>query len=161
MRFHSSSRTLAHAVAAIVLLTSACSSSSQTAEPSLIGNWIMADAGSGRGIALTIRADGTYTLSVIALVTQATADVQAENGTWVSDGASTLTATPTQSSCPGPDPVSVYKYSFQGGILVLADASGILSLEPNTAPAGSVSLVLGCFQRGGGFVQHPIANVTP
>lgn len=147
----------------IVVATSAlvlgCASSNGDTAPSLYGNWIYASAGGTSGVALTVGRDGTYVLSSLALTSPTSAEAQVERGTYTAMG-STIVTTPTEWSCPGPDPVTTLTYRFVGADLELVLPTGILTLAPNTASASTMfAISFGCF-TGGSFVPAPLAPVS-
>jgi hypothetical protein len=137
-----------------------CGGGSQTPQERLIGNWIYSNADGTVGEDIDVKSDGTYVLSVIQVTSATSGNVQEERGTYVATD-SQVTTTPQEWSCPGPDPVSTMQYSFSGDILVISGPTGLLSLNPNTAPASSgVAITFGCFQSDGSFVAEALAPVS-
>ena len=142
------------------VLASACSSGSGGGSPSLDGKWEYIDSAGTAGDGVTFNSDGTYVLQVLQLTSSTSGNDEVEKGTFTVSG-NTITATPKEWSCPGPDTVSTMTYSFQGSSLALALPSGILILQPNTSPpATNASIVIGCFDSSGNFKPEPLASVT-
>jgi len=144
----------------IFAMVAACSSGSPEPPPTLVGNWLYTAAQGQSGIGLTFTAEGTYSLSGIVLVSSTAAQAKVETGTYTSD-ATTITLTPKESSCPGPDPVEVDHYQFNGGALMLTSPSGVLVLQANTATASrSFAIQTGCPDRQGNFTPAPLKPVA-
>jgi hypothetical protein len=115
------------------LLATACSSSSGSGgPPSLDGSWIYANSDGSAGAGAEFKSDGTYEVQELTVTSSTTVNDQIETGTFTVSG-STITLTPKQSSCPGPDAVYTLNYSFQGSNLALTQPSGIIVFQPNTA----------------------------
>lgn len=131
---------------AVAVLESACASSSSDA-PSLDGNWIYVDDQGTAGLGVTFNDDGTYAAFLMALTSRSSADAEVETGTFTAQGG-TVTFTPQEWTCPGPDPASSVKYTFRNGNLLLSFPSGIISLQQNTASSDEAfSITYGCFNR--------------
>jgi hypothetical protein len=147
--------------AVLAILTAACSSSSGGGSPSLYGTWYYADS-AGAGVGLTFNQSGTYVAQELALTSSTSGDDQAEKGTFTVSG-STITLTPTEWSCPGPDPIYKLTYSFQGSDLAVSQPSGAAVLQPDTQPPSSVAITFGCFTNGDSgeiFTPEPLAPVS-
>jgi hypothetical protein len=142
----------------LVLFCSACGSSSPADK--LVGNWIYENADETAGIGATFRSDGTYTVVTLVLTSQNTGDAQVEDGSYVATDTS-ITTTPTEWTCPGPDPVSVVTYSFSGADLVATIGAQVFVMQPNNQPAqSSFALTLGCFDSTGNFTAQALAPVS-
>ncbi len=141
----------------------ACSSSSRsnTAEPSLNGNWMYVNAAGTAGTGISFKPDGTYVGFTLALTSSASANAEVETGNFVAKNGA-ITLTPEEWTCPGPDPVSTAKYSFNSGSLTIATSSGIVSLKPNNGPASDTfAISYGCFDaKTGAFKRAPLAPVA-
>jgi hypothetical protein len=140
-----------------LLLLTGCSSGSSG--PTLVGSWIFQPAQGPSG-GFTFKGDGTYSFIELSLTSSNTANAEGENGTYADDG-QTLTLTPKESSCPGPDPVRSVSYAFSNGDLVLSGSTEADSYVPQPSTAtSSFSITLGCFDGSGNFTQMPLAPVS-
>jgi hypothetical protein len=137
----------------------ACSSSSSGGPPNLYQTWAYVDSAGTAGAGATFTSDGTYELQILELTSSNSGDDQVEIGTFTTSG-STLTLTPKQSTCAGPDAVYSMGYSFSGGNLVLALPSGTIVMQPDTATASDVAITNGCFGDAGAFTSEPLAPVS-
>jgi hypothetical protein len=133
------------------------------AATSLVGSWQFNSDPPGLSIVLHIEADGTYESNIVTFPTSSFWDDQIERGTYTVAG-STLTTTPKQWSCPGPDPVASSTFSFTDGALVIANAKGAISYPPQPTenggiPAG-VAVTVGCYGSNSSFTPMPLAPVA-
>jgi hypothetical protein len=131
--------------------------------PSLYGNWSFENPDGVTGIGLDLSPDDTYVFLLIAVTSSGQgsgrANVESETGTFVVAG-SKITFTPKQWTCPGPDPVYVLSYTFDGQNLVMGSPSGLTSLAPNgPSSGGTIGLTYGCFTAGV-FTPSQLAPVT-
>ena len=86
-------------------------------------------------------------------------NVEEETGTYVATD-TTLTTTPQEWTCAGPDPVLSYSYAFAGSGLDVTSSTGLIVFSPDTTPPTSNAVVtFGCFTSTG-FVASPLAPVT-
>jgi hypothetical protein len=141
------------------LVAAACSSSSGGGTPSLDGTWYYVNASGTAGAGATFKGDGTYLLQELVLTSSSTGNDQMETGTFV-DSSGTLTLTPKQWSCPGPDAIYKLSYSFNGGNLVLAQPSGVIIMQPDTQTGSTGAITIGCFDSSGNFKASPLAAVS-
>lgn len=141
------------------VMVAACSSSSGGGTPSLYQTWAYVTADGSAAAGATFTSDGTYLFQELTLTSSTTANDQVEEGSFTISG-STITATPKQWTCPGPDAVYTLGYSFQGGNLVLAQPAGTIVMQPDTATASSISITNGCFASSGSFTTAPLATVS-
>ena len=152
----------AFAAAAVLGLLGCASTTDDVPPPDFHGDWLYY-AGDGQGMGVTFRADGTFVLVRVRLISETSGESEVQTGTFVSDDTS-LTLTTTQWSCPGAPSPRTYGYSFRGASLVLADPSGVVSLERNTAAdngAGSFTTAIGCFDREtGAFTARPLGPTS-
>jgi hypothetical protein len=111
------------------------------------------------GLGVIFNSDGTYTFTELELTSSTSANAQIETGTFTVSGA-TITATPKEWSCPGPDAVYSLSYSFQGSSLNLSQPSGIIILQQNTSTASSGAIAIGCIDSSGNFKAEPLAAVS-
>jgi hypothetical protein len=145
-------------VVAAVMAT-ACSSSSG-GPPSLDGNWFYADSAGTSGVGVSFKNDGSYELQELVLTSSTSGNDQVEIGTFTVSG-NTITVTPTQWSCKGPDAIYQLTYSFDGSNLSLAQPSGIIVMQPNNNTASSgEAIAIGCFDTAGNFTPEPLAAVS-
>ena len=148
-------------VAIIVLLALvACSSSVETKEPTVVGNWVFVNQAGTAGTGITFRGDGSYTFLNMRLTSDKSANAEVETGIYTDNG-SAIVFTPQQYTCPGPDPIVTFPRSFSNGNLVFSLPSGVISLQPNNAPpAESFVVVYGCFDnKTGAFTRAELSPV--
>jgi hypothetical protein len=142
-----------------LFLLSGCSSS---AAPSpLVGHWFY-DSGARHRIALDINADGTYAATTLqgTVASPTAAEAQVETGTYAATDTA-VTWTPKQSTCPGPAPVSMIHYTFNGDALLVSNGTSVATYQRQNAQATQgFDVVLGCFlAQNGAFVAAPLAPV--
>jgi hypothetical protein len=144
-------------LALLVAGLSGCSSSN----PGPYGTWLLLDPTSKTGAAMDIHTDNTYVAALLFLTSSTTANAQVETGTIAVSG-DTLTLTPKESTCTGPDPGGSITYAIQDGDLVLNRTDGPISLQPNRATATTAfATTLGCFGTFiTEFTPQPLAPVT-
>jgi hypothetical protein len=144
----------------LLLVVGGCGSSSSFSNR-LVGDWLFTNADGSGGVALTLKADDTYVASILTTTSASSLDAQVEDGNY-SSASTTITFTPTKSSCPGPDPADTESYSFAGANLVIAGGSTVITFAPNNAPSSTTTAVLtaGCFDNTGAFTASPVAPVT-
>lgn len=145
-------------VLGIALTMVACSSSTEQS-PSIYGDWLYASADGKSGVSLTFKQDNSYVFSRLLLTSETSAEAEVETGTFTDSG-STITFTPKQWTCPGPDPVTSVGRSFAGGNLLFSLPSGLITLKPNnsTGDGTAFAVVYGCF-KAGTFVKADLAPV--
>jgi hypothetical protein len=126
----------------------------------LVGNWQFLSQDPTFAIVLHYKSDGSYESDVVTFPTANLWRAQIEIGTYTVSG-SMVTTTPTQWSCPGPDPVATATFSLSNGTLVLANASGAVTLSPQEHPEApaNVGVTIGCFSDNS-FTAMPLAPVT-
>jgi hypothetical protein len=149
-------------VLAAVCFVPACSSSNSGA-PSVDGNWLNVKTdGSGQGLGLDLKSDGTYALGFLVLTSSTSADAQVETGTFTAQNG-TLTFTPQEWSCTGKDPSYSLPYQFSGSDLLVNTGTSIIALQPNTSTVmGSFVDTIGCFNTTfTSFTPQALAPVTP
>jgi hypothetical protein len=149
------------AIASLLALAACSGGSSGSGQPSLYGNWMYVDSQGTAGVGVSFKSDGTYVLYQLSLTSSSSALAEIETGTFTVSG-NTITSTPEQWSCTGPDGVSSVSYSFSGNDLVITTASGIVSLQPDNATASdSFVITIGCFDgKTGAFTKQPLAKVS-
>ena len=144
----------------LVALTAACSSGSGGGSPSLTGTtWEYANSAGTAGEGVVFNTNGTYALLVLQLTSSSSGNVQEETGTYVVSG-NTITVTPKEWTCPGPDPVYSATYSFQGSSLAITEPSGVVIFQPDDQMASMAALTHGCFSSSGAFTAMPLASVS-
>jgi hypothetical protein len=148
------------AAPSLIALLAACSSSSSSQPPSLYGNWDYIDGAGTSGNGLTLKSDGTYVVSKLALTSSTSANAQVETGT-IDVTASTIKFTPQRWSCEEPtDPPYTATYQLTNGGLELVLPGAVITFQVNTSPvATNFALVTGCFPQSGGFVPSPLSPV--
>jgi hypothetical protein len=120
------------------------SGSSTTGADDIHGTWVF-EQSAAQGKGLTLNTDGTFTASVLVQTGATSLEAAIEKGTFTADS-NMVTLTPTQATCPGPDPVQTFNYSFVGGNLEVSDSTGIIEFMRDTAsPSASIQLEYGCF----------------
>lgn len=126
----------------------------------LDGNWIQIASDGSDGVAFNINGNN-YVLAVIEVTSSASVNMQKEAGTitWTN---TTLTLTPTESSCPGSDPARTWDYAIVNGSLQTTESAGALIFQPNTAQASTnLSIAYGCFLYSqGAFMPYPLTPVN-
>jgi len=144
----------------VVLGAIGCGGGSSSPESRLVGEWIVFDSTSTNAVGLTFNSDGTYAAQQLELTSSTSANDEGEGGVYTAT-TSAITFTPQKSSCPGPDPVYTFSYSFNAASLVISAPSGVISFErnPYANSGASGTLTFGCFQADGSFVPEPIAPV--
>jgi hypothetical protein len=117
------------------------------------------DSTTGQG--LTLKNDGTYEVSGLSLTSANSGNIQVETGTFVVDGNS-ITITPKQWSCAGPDPVASYRWELSGSDLIVSNAGGMIAYTPNTSATNQAfALTVGCFDsKTGAFTPRALSPVT-
>jgi len=146
---------------AFVLLALVCGCGSSSPGDRLDGDWLFTNAEQTGGIALSFKGS-SYSVASMVLTSSSSFEASVDKGTFAATD-STIAMTPTQSSCPGPDPASVVNYRFVGSSLALSDSSGTtVTFAPNNGPSGSTTVVIqtGCFAQDGTFTPAPVAPVS-
>jgi hypothetical protein len=128
----------------------------------LYGSWVFSvgDGGTSAEGAATYNTDGTYQTIAVEFTSSTSAQEQIEQGTFALSG-TTITYTPTESTCPSPRPVGSNSYQVVSGALVVTTPGYSM---PSTFHHGSVTLpastVTGCFGSDGVFHPASLAPVT-
>ncbi|MEI9942099.1 MAG: hypothetical protein WDO69_33205 [Pseudomonadota bacterium] len=134
-----------------------------------VGSWQFISTSEPYSILLTFNDDGTYQSDVVVFASSSLWQDQQERGTYATSD-STLTSTPTEWSCAGPDPIAMQAFSFADGNLTLSSATGVIVYPPRDKalaavggggpPAAGVVIAIGCFgPNGGSFTQRGLAPV--
>lgn len=141
--------------------------SSGTIPSRLTGIWLARDASnSAVGYSFSFSSD-TYVRQTV-LITAAdistnagSGEIEAERGGFALVGAGTIVFTPTDSSCPGPDPAYSLGYSFLGQNLLLSGTNGAATFAPSDAGPTTATLTIkfGCFDVNGTFTERPLTAV--
>ncbi len=146
------------AIIAVALLATACGGSDSS--PSLNGTWQYVNSAGTAGSSATFHSDGTYVGSIVKFTSTTTANAEIETGRFTTTSGH-ITFTPQQYSCARADPVYTAGYSFSGSDLVLSMPSSVVVFQPDTSPASSVVITMGCFDPSTGtFTPSPLAPVS-
>jgi len=147
-------------LAVLLVAVAACGSNTVTPQERLIGEWTYTNSAGNAGVVITFKTDDTYSAQVMQLTSTTSANDEVETGVFsVTD--TTITFTPQQYTCPGPDPIYTYKYAFNGDSLSMLIPSGAVAFTRYTGPAASNAVItFGCIQSDGSFVQSQLAPVT-
>ena len=135
---------------------------SDAPQTGLYGSWVFSvgDGGTSAEGAATYNTDGTYQTIAVEFISSTSAQEQIEQGTFALSG-TTITYTPTESTCPSPRPVASNSYQVVNGDLVVTTLGYSM---PSTFHHGSVTLptstVTGCFGSDGVFHPASLAPVT-
>jgi hypothetical protein len=129
---------------------------------SLLGAWQFTSQNPTLAIVVKFKSDGSYESNVVTFPAANFWQDQIELGSY-SVSNTTLTVTPAQWSCSGPDPVSTSMFSFSNGNLALTNAKGAIVYSPQPSadqgvPA-NVVVTLGCYDSNGGFKAMPLSPV--
>ena len=147
-------------LAALCLLGAIGCGSSGSTDSKLVGQWLYTNADGSAGIGLSFKADGTYSTVLLRQTSGTTANTQVENGGYMATDTS-ITFTPTESSCAGSDAPTTSGYVINGNVLSLTMPTGLVSFVRNTTPPSSgVILTVGCFAADGTFTAQPVGPVT-
>jgi len=154
------------AVLACVLLAVGCGGSDPPSSR-LEGKWLARDATDATvGYGVNFLANGTYSkaTAVVTAADQASnsgsVNLEEEDGTF-SATQTLITFSPTQSTCPGPDPAYSLAYEFIGPNLTLVGTAGASTFAPNTATTtATLAVRFGCYDSAGNFTVSPFAAVN-
>ncbi len=127
---------------------------------SLVHTWVYTSANGATGTGLTLTADGKYIAEEIVLTSSTTANVQEDEGTYSVSG-STITFTPEESSCTGPDAPLTAQFGLTATVLTVQYSTGAIEFQVDTSTGANAALTIGCFDNGtGAFTPTPLAPVS-
>ena len=145
---------------AVLATVAACGSNSETPEQRLIGKWFYTNAAGTAGVGLQFNSDATYSAQILQLTSDTAGNDEVEKGIFSATDTS-ITCTPREYTCPGPDPVYAMTYSFNGDSLGVLLQTGMVAFSRNTNPPSSNFIItFGCFQSDGSFVTEALAPVS-
>jgi hypothetical protein len=160
------------ALIACGMLLAGCGSSGSPSEVSLTGIWFSNSP--PRDASVTFSNEGGYLFEQYVFsnfindsggkLLAATGNYQDETGTYVSDG-STITFSPTVSTCPGADdPPYALSYTIDGFDFVLDRPGDTATFQPEETggPPGTaiIEIVTGCFASDGSFTPSVPTTVN-
>jgi hypothetical protein len=133
----------------------------------LEGEWLARDAADATvGYGINFLANGTYSKATVVVTAadqasnSGSANLVEEAGTF-SATQTLITFSPTQNTCPGPDPAYSLAYEFIGPNLTLVGTAGAETFAPNTSTTtATLTIRFGCYDSAGNFTVSPLATVN-
>jgi len=137
-----------------------CGGGSDDPADKIVGDWLYVDAAGVQGLGISLKPDRTYTAIVLLLDSSTSGRGQVEKGVYTATD-TTITMTPQQWTCVGPDRAETLSYTFSGVSLAITSGSKFFNLtRVPQAPDMGAMITLGCFLQDGSFVESPLAPVT-
>jgi hypothetical protein len=145
--------------AVLLMISAGCGD--DEAEPSLVGDWLVAGDGPyDCAYGLSFDEDGTYVEATICTLEEGSLGVEVYTGTYVANGEK-LALKQTHGSCPEAEPGTLnLRYELAGDDLRLgnAEATVVMSRAEGGDVTGGVA-VYGCYAQDGAFTPQPISEL--